>query len=209
MLNENELWILSFYRVSEIGGALFFGRLARALGPSPVQVDLSKHFADEAQHAWLWTDCIARLGAAPLRLDETYQGRYAAALGVPSNLMEVLAVTQVFERRVVQQYARHARVPGLDPVVRATLDAILRDERWHVRWVGQALQGMAAEHGENAVAAAVRRCVEADREIHRRINAEHAERVEALFGRANAGRGGSPYDGLGASGKAMSERSGT
>ena len=30
-LPEHELWMLSFYRTSEISGALFFGRLARSL----------------------------------------------------------------------------------------------------------------------------------------------------------------------------------
>jgi len=47
-VTDDELWILSFYRTSEISGALFFGRLAKSLRPSEIQHDLSKHFADEA-----------------------------------------------------------------------------------------------------------------------------------------------------------------
>ena len=30
-LAENDRWLLSFYRSSEINGALFFGRIARAV----------------------------------------------------------------------------------------------------------------------------------------------------------------------------------
>src|ERR1043166_5120509 len=63
-IGENELWLLSFYRTSELSGALFFGRLARALRAGPIQRDLTHHFADESQHAWYWTRCIAELGDA-------------------------------------------------------------------------------------------------------------------------------------------------
>ena len=47
---ENELWLLSYYRSSEINGALFFGRVARTVR-GPLQVDVTHHFADEANHA--------------------------------------------------------------------------------------------------------------------------------------------------------------
>ncbi len=181
MIGENERWLLSFYRASEIAGALFFGRLASVLKPGRVQVDLSRHFADEAQHAWYWTDCLAQLGAEPLRLDDAYQRRYTAALGVPASLMEVLAITSVFERRVINQYARHARSPRIDPAVRAVLARIMEDERWHIHWVSRALRTLAREHGKDAVTAAVRRCQTADREIYRELTTEHAERVRALF----------------------------
>jgi hypothetical protein len=83
MISENELWLLSFYRVSEISGALFFGRLARSMRPSSIQADMTKHFSDEAMHAWYWTDCIERLGAKPLKLDVAYQDQYLVAAGMP------------------------------------------------------------------------------------------------------------------------------
>ena len=66
MIDENELWILSFYRTSEISGALFFGTLARSMRPGPIQHDMTKHFSDEALHSWYWTSCINNLGAQPL-----------------------------------------------------------------------------------------------------------------------------------------------
>ena len=109
MVDENTLWLLSFYRSSEISGALFFGRIARTLSASPIAHDLTRHFADESQHAWLWTDCIQQLGAKPLAIDAAYQDRYLAAAGLPANLMEVLALTQIFEQRVIRQYAQHSR----------------------------------------------------------------------------------------------------
>src|SRR6267142_354827 len=105
MLDENQLWLLSFYRSSEISGSLFFGRLARSMKPSAIQADMTKHFSDEAQHAWFWTSCINRLGAEPIKLSSAYQDQYLTAAGAPSNMMEILAITQIFEKRVVNQYA--------------------------------------------------------------------------------------------------------
>ena len=48
---DAERWLLSFYRSSEISGALFFGRLANVIRDPRVQLDLTRHFADESQHA--------------------------------------------------------------------------------------------------------------------------------------------------------------
>jgi bacterioferritin (cytochrome b1) len=183
MLNENDHWLLSFYRVSEFSGALFFGRLARSLKSGRVQIDMSKHFADEAQHAWYWTSCIERLGAQPLKLAEAYQDQYVAAAGLPVNLMEVLAVTQVFEKRVVGQYVRHLKAPNVDPVVAETLGRIMDDEQWHITWVRKALRAMEPEFGAENIASTIQRYTEADMAVYQQTMQEHEQRVEALFGK--------------------------
>jgi len=183
ILSEHEIWVLSFYRTSEISGSLFFGRLARSLRPSSIQIDMSKHFADEAQHAWYWTRCIHELGAEPIKLSDSYQDQYAGVAGVPANLMEVLAITQVFERRVISQYARHRRVDGLHPLVAETLDRIMQDERWHIEWVDKALESMQPEYGRETIESTLRRFWEADREVYQRTMQEHEERVSALLRR--------------------------
>lgn len=180
-LNENELWILSFYRNSEINGSLFFGRMARTLPPGPVQHDMTKHFADEGQHAWYWTSCIARLGSEPIRLDETYQDRYLAAAGLPTNLMEILAITLTFEKRVIGQYALHRKVPGLRLEVRETIDLIMEDEKWHIQWVSDALELLKPEFGADRVEATLKRFYNADQEVYRSILEEHHQRLEQLL----------------------------
>jgi len=178
----NQIWLLSFYRVSEITGALFFGRLAKSAKPGPIQMDLTRHFADEAAHARLWTDCLAKLGAVPLKLEETYQERYLAAAGMPANLMEVLALTQIFERRVINQYSRHARLPGLDAPVRETLALIMEDEKWHLQWIRDALRGMEAEYGADAIATALKRYAAADKEAYADVLARHGDKLDVLMG---------------------------
>src|SRR2546427_11954313 len=134
MLDENELWVLSFYRSSEISGSLFFGRLARSMKPGAIQKDMTKHFSDEALHAWYWTSCIDELGGKPIKLNSAYQDQYLTAAGPPINLMEILGITQIFEKRVVNQYAQHSHIREIKPVVRETLAKIMMDEKWHIQW---------------------------------------------------------------------------
>lgn len=180
-LKENELWILSFYRNSEINGSLFFGRMARTLPPGPVQHDMTRHFADEGQHAWFWTSCIQRLGAEPIRLDESYQDRYLAAAGLPTNIMEILAITLTFEKRVIGQYALHRKMPGLRMQVRETIDLIMEDEKWHIEWVSEALERLKPEFGADRIESTLKRFHDADQEVYRSILEEHHQRLEDLL----------------------------
>src|SRR6185436_1076341 len=103
------------------------------------------------------------------------------AAGVPANLMEVLSVTQVFERRVIGEYSRQLRVPNLEPAVARTLERIMQDEKWHLEWVRDALKTMEAEYGAEAVRAAEQRFSAADVEVYRETSHEHEQRLAALF----------------------------
>jgi len=176
MIDENLHWILSFYRTSEIGGALFFGELARSLRPSAIQQDMTRHFADEANHARCWTDCLEKLGIQPLKLPTPYQNQYLAAAGMPTNLMEILAITQVFEKRVVAQYMLHAKSPNVPEIVSETIKTIMKDEQWHLRWIREALQDMETEYGADTIKDTLQRFTLADREVYRKTALEHQER---------------------------------
>lgn len=181
MLSESEIWMMSFYRSSEMTGALFFGRLARSMKPGGIQHDMTKHFADESMHAWYWTDTMHRLGAAPLKFKDAYQDQYLEAAGMPVNLMEVLAVTQIFEQRVISQYAVHSKVPGLQPEIAETLHRIMNDERWHIHWIREALQSMEAKYGADLVETTLKRFRDADREVYQQTMNEHAERIDEIL----------------------------
>jgi hypothetical protein len=178
-LSEDERWLLSFYRTSEINGALFFGRVARTVR-GPLAVDVTQHFADESAHASLWTRCLSDLGLEPIKTGKAYQDQYLAAIGVPANLMEVMAITQVFERRVIGQYRLHLRHPGTHPAVRATIERIMRDERWHISYVSDALRGMEDRYGADTVAATLSKFAAADDEVYAKTLSEYADRVDFL-----------------------------
>lgn len=179
-LKENEVWLLSFYRTSEISGALFFGKLCKSLRPGPIQHDMTKHFSDEAVHSWLWTDCIDRMGAKPLKLADAYQDQYLAVAGMPANMMEILALTHVFEKRVIRQYALHSRVPDLHTEIHSTLSKIMDDEKWHLSWVHDALAKMEPEYGKDYIEQTIKKFWDADQEVYKRTMKEHEERVRDL-----------------------------
>lgn len=179
-MDENEKWILSFYRSSEITGALFFGRLAQTLKPGPIQRDLTKHFSDESLHAWYWQKCIEDLGEKPLKLRESYQDQYLEAAGLPVNIMEILAITQVFEKRVIQQYAIHSQVPDLHSVIRQTFERIMEDEKWHIEWVGKALKNLESEYGKELIEQTLKRFWKADQEVYGKTINEHEERLKHI-----------------------------
>ncbi len=180
-LTENERWLLSFYRTSEISGALFFGRLAKSLPPGPIQTDLTKHFADESQHSWFWTRCLQNLNSEPIKLEMAYQDQYISAAGMPANIMEVLGLTLIFEKRVIGQYALHRQVVDLNPEIKKTLDLIVEDEKWHIEWVTQALKNMESEYGADHIAKTLKHFQDADKEVYKKTVAEHEDRIQGIL----------------------------
>jgi len=177
-LSENELWMASFYRSSEMSGAMFFGRVARTIR-GPLQKDVTHHFADEAAHASYWTGCIDALGQRAIPMRDAYQDRYLEAVGVPASLMEVMAITLVFEKRTIGHYNQHLRREATTGPVRATIEKIMHDERWHVRYVREALQGMEQRYGAQEIQSTLARYTAADIEIYAQAMAEYDERFAA------------------------------
>lgn len=178
-LSDNDLWIMNYYRAGEIKGALFFGRVARIVR-GPLQVDVTHHFADEAAHAHYWTQCLDDLGCPPSRETRGYQDQYLDIVGLPANLMEVMAITLIFEKRAIRLYGQHLRAEP-HPRIRQTIETIMRDERWHVKYVRDALREMGAKYGEEAVSGTLARYQAADDEIYAKTLAEHGERMRFLL----------------------------
>jgi acyl carrier protein len=168
-ITENELWLLSYYRESELAGALLMGRLARETDDDELRVRLTEHCAEEARHAWAWTETILKVGGTPRRVSETYQSRYHAAVGNPSNLLEVLALTQIFERRVVRHFKAHLSWPGTHPEVARTLQQLIDEEVGHIRWVKDRLDAHAAIHGELVVKEMFARFKRIDEQVYNEL----------------------------------------
>ncbi len=180
-ITRNELWLLSFYRESELAGALIMGRLAQQTDDDELRVRLTEHCAEEARHAWAWTETILEVGGTPLRISETYQSRYHALLGDPSSVLEVLALSQIFERRVVRHFRAHLSWPGTHPAVKRTLQQLIDDEVGHIRWVKDRLDAHAASHGESVVREMLERFQRADDKLYAELS-EFRECLEKAFG---------------------------
>src|SRR5688572_24418614 len=142
------------------------GRLARETDDDDLRVHLTEHCAEEAFHSWLWTQTILKVGGTPKRVAETYQTRYYAEIGTPASLLEILALTQVFERRVIRHFRAHLKWPNTHPAVAETLQRMIEDEVGHISWVKDRLDRYAAEKGEAIVAETMRRFTEIDQRVY-------------------------------------------
>jgi demethoxyubiquinone hydroxylase (CLK1/Coq7/Cat5 family) len=142
-ISETELRLLNFYRVSELNGGLLLGQLLRGVRDPELIRQLTQHSADEVVHSQLWMETIFDVGGKPAPMSDSYQARYAAAMRPPSTIVEVLALTQVFERRVFRHFTEHLRRPGTHPRVQMTLRRMLDEERGHLSWVKHWLEAAA------------------------------------------------------------------
>lgn len=150
---DRELWLVNFYRNSELHGALLMGKLARSYTEADLLLNLTRHCATEARHAALLSEAIVALGGGFDPQTGTIQERYAAAGGVPIELVDLLVLTEVLEQCVLKTYRAHLDRGDVHPHVRETLSTILREELEHSGqegWVEKKLASLPAD----AVAAA-------------------------------------------------------
>jgi demethoxyubiquinone hydroxylase (CLK1/Coq7/Cat5 family) len=167
-ISDRELTLLNFYRASELQGGLILGRLVEHVRDPELILRLTEHSAEEVMHAQLWTETIVAVGGRPRPTSDTYQARYAAAIGTPTSLLDVLVLTQVFERGVYRHFVRHLRRPGTHHCVQATLRRMLDDERGHLSWVQEWL-GRQTGARRTAIPALMRRYTAVDAAIHAQL----------------------------------------
>jgi hypothetical protein len=111
--------------------------MIRAVEDPALVLPLTRHCADEARHAWLWADCVRELGLPVVRIFRSYQSFYVEHGAIPASVLEALALTHVFEKRVWKQFQKDLGIPGLPPPVSACLRTLLHDEKQHLDWVHQ------------------------------------------------------------------------
>jgi demethoxyubiquinone hydroxylase (CLK1/Coq7/Cat5 family) len=167
-ISPRELALLNFYRASELHGGLVLGRLVEHVRDPELMLRLTAHSAEEVLHAQLWTETIVAVGGRPTPTSDTYQARYAAAIGTPSSIVEVLTLTQVFERSVCRHFVAHLRRPMTHPRIQATLRRMLDDERGHLSWVREWLDRQTGAR-RAAVPALMHRYAAIDATIHAQL----------------------------------------
>ena len=134
-ISATEMTLLNFYRASELRGGLVLATVAERVRQPELFLALTRHGAEEVEHAGLWAETMRDLGGRPWPTRDTAQARYAAALGRPSSLLHVLALTQVFERSVYAHFMERQRSPATHPRIRRTLERMIEDEKGHLSWV--------------------------------------------------------------------------
>ena len=173
-----EIALLNFYRASELHGGLILGQMVRRTRDPELILNLTRHSAEEVMHAQLWTETILAIGGKPAPVRETYQMRYAEEVGTPISMLEILALTQVFERRVYRHFTLHLRQQGVHPAVAATLRRMLDEERGHLTWVKRWLDKQSVVRPVE-VRDVMRRYAEVDERVYSAISAEYGWRLAA------------------------------
>jgi demethoxyubiquinone hydroxylase (CLK1/Coq7/Cat5 family) len=171
-VTNSEIALLNFYRASELHGGLMLGQMARRTCDPRLILSLTRHSAEEVMHAQLWTETIIAIGGRPAPLRDTYQTRYAEAVGTPLTTLEVLALTHVFERWVYRHFTLHLRASGNHPAVAATLRRMIEEERAHLAWVKAWLDEQAKNHGPD-VREVLRRYALAAQPIYDKLSSEY------------------------------------
>jgi rubrerythrin len=146
--SDREVVICSYYRDAELRGSNLIYRLLRILDDPESQVLLSEHLADETRHAWLWTERIRELGAAPVRVEDGYQVRIGKRAGVPRHPVDLLALTVVVEQRALRRYREHLKRDGVPERTREVLRKVTQDEGWHIDWVRKKAREIAEREGD-------------------------------------------------------------
>lgn len=177
-VDKAEISLLNFYRASELHGGLILGQMVRRTRDPELIMQLTRHSAEEIMHAQLWTETIVAVGGKPAPVRDTYQNRYVAVVGMPISVLEVLALTQVFERRVYRHFTLHSRNPGVHPVVAATLTRMLEEEKNHLSWVKHWLDDQTRLKG-SVVRDVIRRYAVADQTIYDALSAEYGFKAAA------------------------------
>lgn len=178
MTQSTEVALLNFYRASELHGGLILGQMVRRTRDPELILNLTRHSAEEVMHAQLWTETIIAIGGRPAPVRDTYQTRYAAEMGTPISMLEILALTQVFERRVYRHFMEHLRRPGVNPVVAATLRRMLDEERGHLTWVKKWLDTQAVKRPDE-VREVMARYTVIDERVYAAMSAEYGWRLAA------------------------------
>ena len=158
-MSARERWLVNFYRNSELRGALLMGRLARTYANAPLAANVTRHCATEARHAALLTEVIEAMGG-PLDLETgTIQERYGDAGGRPPELVDLLVLSEVLEKRVLASYHAHLARTDVHPRLRATLETIVREmeaeedgDDPHAGWIDRELERLPAADVERAKA---------------------------------------------------------
>jgi rubrerythrin len=148
MVRDPRILVYSFYRDAELRGARLLLALTRRMNDPDAQSKLTRHLADETRHALLWSQRIEQLGGIPIAVPDGYQRRLHARIGVPTDLIEIFALTLIAEERAQSRYLAHAALEPVDSPTHGLLVSVARDEQWHLEWIAAKMRQLALEGGE-------------------------------------------------------------
>jgi hypothetical protein len=135
-----EVAALNLYCTSALQSARLLGQMARRAFDPRLRLELSRRAADAHLHAQLWAETIRAVGARPQTSALAYHALYQEQTGRADTLLQVLALTEVYERRLARQLIRHFHRADVSPTARASIRRMLEEELrpgWVAPWLEQ------------------------------------------------------------------------
>jgi bacterioferritin (cytochrome b1) len=175
-----DILLFSYYRDAELRGADLILRLINRADNLTLQEKLTKHLADETTHAWLWTERIRALGGDPVRIDDGYHRHLRRKTGLPSHILDLLALTCVVEERAQKRYEEHAARPDVDPETLAVLKQMRGDEEDHLAWVKEKLAELELTEGAEKVAATLDRFRKLEEEAFTEMQTDEQKALQEI-----------------------------
>ena len=175
-----DILLFSYYRDAELRGADLLLRLINRADNLALQEKLTKHLADETNHAWLWTERIRALGGKPARIDDGYHRHLRRKTGLPSNILDLLALTCAVEERAQKRYKEHAARPDVDPETLAVLKETSADEEDHLAWVKEKLAELEQIEGQEKVAVTLERFRRLEEEAFAEMRSDEEEALREM-----------------------------
>lgn len=134
-IERNLAWKLNWWRQSELEGPLLLGKMVSIANSAELCHRLTRHCAEEAEHSRLWAATLMELGLPHICIRRSYQSFYIRHTGLPGTLLEVLAFTQVFERRVHRRFLEEVRDRRTPSSAMRAYKTMMEDEKNHLAWV--------------------------------------------------------------------------
>src|SRR5688572_2436588 len=165
-----KLRTLESFAATEEDGGRDLELAARRVSDPELRAHLARHAADELRHAALFHAHAAELRSAlalsardALEPDRAYDlarqrrheldahGFLRAALCDEHGEVAYVAMLHVAERRAAELFQLHHDLNRTDPALRATFEAILKDEKYHVAYTQRFLDRWRAQGREREV----------------------------------------------------------
>lgn len=99
---------------------------------------------------------------------------------MPSTALEILCLTQVFERRTLKHFKEHRDMEDVHPRVREALQEMIEDEEGHLSWVRERLDEY---EDQEEIESTMEEFLEVDENVYKRLREQ--EPFNSYFGAYN------------------------
>lgn len=139
-MTTTERILISQYAASELAGALLLGKWARKTKDAYLRAKYTWHCAEEARHAWLWTELLQQESKTPTESHDEQGDQYFFFAKEVQDDIDFLAFVHVYEWRVPFHLSVHLKAKDLSEPTKKLMQQLIKEEGAHLSWIADYLQ---------------------------------------------------------------------